>query len=79
MKVYKPTCPTCGGRNTTIRKTVREDVRLQVHYCDCLDDTCLTRFVVQSETTRIISTLREELVKKASKASQLDQLPLNLA
>lgn len=77
MKVFKPTCPNCGGRNTTIRTSKSDDIRLHVHYCDCLEEDCLTRFVVESTTTRVLSTLNDEL--KKTKTPQLDQIPLNLA
>ncbi|GAA5647600.1 hypothetical protein Vpro01_03396 [Vibrio proteolyticus] len=78
MKVYKPTCPECGGRNTTIRTSKRENIKLQVLYCDCLEEKCLTRFKVEAETTYVIFTLKEELSCSSCQGSHLDQLQLNL-
>lgn len=79
MKTYKPTCPECGGRNTTIRTSKRENLKLQVLYCDCLNETCLTRFTVTAETTRILFTLKEEISSQSTSKSHTDQIPLNLA
>lgn len=77
MRTYKPMCPYCGGTNTIIRSSVRHSPMLQTLYCDCLNDECYTRFAVQSETIRVLSTLKSK--KAATLPDQIDQLPLNLA
>lgn len=73
MRRFQPTCPQCQGRNTKITTSRRETDLFQVLYCDCQNEECLTRFKVEACTTKVISSLANELNQKQ------DQLSFKLA
>lgn len=59
MRVFKAMCPICHGINTTIRTSRRMSAEYQVLYCDCLNENCLTRFVVDSTVSSVVHTLSD--------------------
>lgn len=60
MANYKPLCPKCEKRNTRIRTSKQVTPDFQVLYCDCMDETCLTRFKINMMLEKIIWSLDNE-------------------
>ncbi|MBD1576312.1 hypothetical protein HC723_07670 [Vibrio sp. S11_S32] len=77
MRILKPLCPVCSGRNTRVRTSRNESNMFQTLYCDCLNEDCLTRFKAELTTVSVIHTLADELSKVPAKQSNpLNQISL---
>lgn len=77
MRILKPLCPVCSGRNTRVRTSRNESNMFQTLYCDCLNEDCLTRFKAELTTVSVIHTLADELTKAPVKQSNpLNQISL---
>lgn len=77
MRILKPLCPVCSGRNTRVRTSRNESNMFQTLYCDCLNEDCLTRFKAELTTVSVIHTLADELSKSPiQQAKHLNQMSL---
>lgn len=77
MRILKPLCPICSGRNTRVRTSRNESNMFQTLYCDCLNEDCLTRFKAELTTVSVIHTLADELSKQPiQKNVSLNQMSL---
>ncbi|MCD9474050.1 hypothetical protein GLP30_10940 [Photobacterium phosphoreum] len=78
MSTYKPMCPQCHSVHTIIRTSRRTTPTFQTLYCDCLNEHCMTRFVVESATTHIIHSMFEDKPLPVKASKQENQLTLNI-
>ena len=77
MRILKPLCPVCSGRNTRVRTSRNESNMFQTLYCDCLNEDCLTRFKAELTTVSVIHTLADELSKSPNKKTcSINQITL---
>lgn len=77
MRILKPLCPVCSQRNTRVRTSRNESNVFQTLYCDCLNETCLTRFKAELTTVSVIHTLADELAAPTPKQNNsLNQISL---